>query len=52
MVRGEQVYRPKRVSAVALKLAQEVKKKRDRKRERPPTYSDYRYLALFILRSY
>ena len=52
MVRGKQVYRPKRVFAVALKLAQEVEKKRERKRGRPPTYPDHLYLSLLILRSY
>jgi hypothetical protein len=41
----------KRVFAVALKLAQEVGKRRERKRGRPPTYLDYLYLALLILRS-
>jgi len=46
------VYRPKRVFAVALKLAQEVEKRRERKRGRPPTYPDHLYLALLILRSY
>ena len=50
MVRGKHVYRPKRVFAVALKLAQEVEKRRERKRGRPPTYLDYLYLALLILR--
>ena len=50
MVRGKKVYRPKRVFAVALTLAQEVEKKRERKRGRPPTYPIYR--ALLILRSY
>jgi hypothetical protein len=52
MVRGKHVYRPKRVFAVALRLAQEAEKKRERKRGRPPTYPDYLYLALLILRSY
>jgi hypothetical protein len=52
MVRGKHVYRPKRVFAVALRLAQEAEKKRERKRGRPPTYLDYLYLALLILRSY
>jgi hypothetical protein len=37
MVRGKHVYRPKRVFAVALRLAQEAEKKRERKRGRPPT---------------
>jgi len=52
MVRGKDVQRPEGVFAVALRLAQETEKKRERKRERPPTYPDYRYLALLILRSY
>jgi len=52
MVRGKHVYRPKRVFAVALKLAQEVERRRERKQGRPPTYTDYLYLALLILRSY
>jgi len=52
MVRGKHVQRPKRVFAVALRLAQEVEKKRERKRGRPPTYPDYLYLALLIFRSY
>jgi len=52
MVRGKQMYRPKRVFAVALKLAQEAEKKRERKRGRPSTYPDYLYLALLILPSY
>jgi len=52
MVREEHVYRPKRVFAVVLRLAQEAEKKRERKRGRPPTYPDHLYLALLILRSY
>jgi len=52
MVRGKHVYRPKRVFAVALKLAQEVEKRRERKRGRPPTYPAHLYLALLILCSY
>jgi len=52
MVRGKQVYRPKRVFALALRLAQGVEKKRERKRGRPPTYPDHLYLALLILCSY
>jgi len=46
MVREKQVYRPKRVFAVALRLAQEAEKKRERKRGRPPTYLNHLYLAL------
>jgi len=52
MVRGKHVYRPKRVFAVALELAQEAEKKRERRRGRPPTYPGHFYLALLILRSY
>jgi len=52
MVRGKQVYRRKRVFVVVLKLAQEVEKKRKRKRGRPPTYPDHLYLAFLSLRSY
>jgi len=52
MVKEKDVYRPKRVFAVALRLAQEVEKKRERKRGGPPTYPDHLYLALLILRSY
>jgi len=52
MVRGKHVQRPKRVFAVALRLAQEAEKKRKKKRGRPPTYPDHLYLALLILRSY
>jgi len=52
MVRGKQVYRPKQVFAVALKLAQEAERKREKKRGRPPTYPDHLYLALLILRSH
>jgi len=52
MVRGKHVQRPKRVFAVALRLAQEAEKKRKKKRGRPPTYPDYLYLALLILRSH
>ena len=52
IVRGKQVHRPKRVFSVALKLAQEVEKRRERKRGKPPTYLDHLYLALLILRSY
>jgi len=52
MVRGKHVQRPEGVFAVALRLAQEVEKKRERKRGRPSTYPDHLYLALLILRSY
>lgn len=53
MVRGKYVYRPKRVFAVALELAQKVRReRRKRGRGRPPTYPDHLYLALLLLRSY
>ena len=52
MVSGKHVQRPKRVFAVALGLAQEAGKKRERKRGRLPTYPDHLYLALLILCSY
>jgi len=38
MVRGKHVYRSKRVFALALKLAQGVEEKGERKRGRPPWY--------------
>jgi len=50
-VRGKQVYRPKRVFAVALKLAQEVERKKG-SGVKPPTRPDHLYLALLVLRSY
>ena len=51
MVRGKEVYRPKRVFAVALEPAKGVKKK-GKKRGRPPIYPDHLYIALLVLRSY
>ena len=52
MVRGKNVYRPKRVFKVCLELTNLLSKKESGKKGRPAIYPDHLYLALLILRSY